>query len=271
MTTRAVGSPPRGPVHRLVAAPLEFGRDWLVRFVDLQGFDRAVALAGQAFTALIPLLIVYAALVSPTSGTDFADQLIRVFDLSGDAARSVKAAFAPAGEIESEVSALGVVLLVGSALSFTRALQRLYQLGWEQPKLGLRAAQWGLIWIGLVILILTLRPVIVTGMHGVTRIVLSIGLTTLLWLVTPYVLLARRIPWRRLVPAALLTGIGMTALSVGSVIWMPRTVSSSAEQFGAIGVAFALLTWLVGAGLVLVVATAGGAVIDERLGHRRYE
>jgi membrane protein len=61
----------------------------------------------------------------------------------------------------------------------------------------------------------------------------------------------------------------MTALSVGSVIWMPRTVSSSAEQFGAIGVAFSLLTWLVGGGLVLVVATAGGAVIDERLGHRR--
>jgi membrane protein len=58
----------------------------------------------------------------------------------------------------------------------------------------------GLIWIGLVILILTLRPVIVSDMHGVTRIVLSIGLTTLLWLVTPYVLLGRRVPWRCLPP-----------------------------------------------------------------------
>jgi Mn2+/Fe2+ NRAMP family transporter len=43
----------------------------------------------------------------------------------------------------------------------------------------------------------------------------------------------------------------------------------SAEQFGTIGVAFALLSWLVGYGFVLVLAASGGAVIEERLGTRR--
>jgi membrane protein len=250
---------------RILAGPLQLGRDWLVGFVQLQGFDRAVALAGQAFTALIPLLIVYSAVVSDATGKDFADQIIRLFDLHGSSASAIKQGIASAGEVESSVSTLGAVLLVGSALSFTRALQRLYQLAFEQPSLGFRAAKWGLIWLALVIVILTVRPIVLGWVHGVTLLVLSLAFAFGLWLSTPYVLLARRLPWRRLVPAALLTAVGMTALEICSAIWMPRTVATSSEQFGAIGVAFALLSWLVGAGLVLVVAAAGGAIIDERL------
>jgi membrane protein len=115
------------------------------------------------------------------------------------------------------------------------------------------------------VLLLTLRPVMLAGVHGVVRLVASIALSGVLWLVTPYVLLARRVPWRRLGPMALLTAAGMTGLTVCSALWMPYTVTSSAAQFGMIGVAFALLTWLVGFGLVLVTAAAGGAIIDERL------
>jgi membrane protein len=265
-----VASEPAEPVRasfaeRLVAGPLQLGRDWVVRFVELQGFDRAVALAGQAFTALVPLLIVYSALVSEATGRDFADQLIHVFDLSGSAAAAFRRAFAPAGDVENQVSAIGFVLLVGSALAFTRALQRLYQLAWDQPSLGLKAAQWGLTWLTLDVAFLTLRPVLLSGTDGVIRLGLSLALTAVAWLVTPFLLLARRIGWRRLLPTALLTSAGMTALAIGSAVWMPRTVASSAAQFGVIGVAFALLSWLVGAGLVLVLAASGGVVIDGRL------
>jgi membrane protein len=111
----------------------------------------------------------------------------------------------------------------------------------------------------------TLRPVLLGATGGVPRVALTIALSDVLWLLTPYVLLARRVAWRRLLPAALLTGIGMTALGVGSAIGMPRTVKTSAEQFGAIGIAFSLLSWLVVFGIVLVAATAAGAVIDRRL------
>jgi hypothetical protein len=84
-----------GLLERLIAAPIRFGRDWFLGFVALQGFDRAVALAGQAFTALIPLLIVYAAVVSRASGNDFADEIVRIFHLDGNAESSVRQAFAP--------------------------------------------------------------------------------------------------------------------------------------------------------------------------------
>ena len=268
--TSGSAEPLRPPLSkRLVALPLRLGRDWAVRFVELQGFDRAVALGGQAFTALIPLLIVYTALVSEATGRDFADQLIRVFGLSGSAASDLKHAFAPAADVQSEVSAFGVFLLVVSALSFTRALQRLYQLAWHQPSLGLKAAKWGLVWLGLVIAIVTLRPLLVSGSDGIVRLALSLAIAGVAWLLTPFVLLARRVAWRRLVPMALLTGVGMTGLAVCSAVWMPRTVATSAAQFGVIGIAFALLSWLVGAGMVLVLAASGGVVIEDHLRARR--
>jgi membrane protein len=45
---------------------------------------------------------------------------------------------------------------------------------------------------------------------------------------------------------------------------MPHTVSDSAQLYGVIGVAFALLSWLVAAGFVLVGCAAAGAVAGER-------
>jgi membrane protein len=245
--------------------PMSFARDWFVRFVELQGFDRAVALAGQAFTALVPLLIVYSAVVSSSTGRDFADQVNHAFKLTGEPAASIRAAVATPNTVRSALSVIGILILVVSALSFTRALQRLYQLAWNQPPLGLKAAAWGLIWLAMVIVLVTLRPVLLGATGGVPRVALTIALSDVLWLLTPYVLLARRVAWRRLLPAALLTGVGMTALGVGSAIGMPRTVTTSAEQFGAIGIAFSLLSWLVIFGIVLVAATAAGAVIDRRL------
>jgi membrane protein len=258
-----------GRAGRLVAAPLQFGRDWLVQFIGLQGFDRAVALAGQAFTALIPLLIVYSAVVSQRTGRDFADELVRAFGLKGAAAADLRRAFAPPTEVTSQVSAFGAFLLITAALSFTRALQRLYQFAWNQPSLGWRAAKWGLIWLAAAALLLTLRPVILEAVHGALLVGLSLVFAAAFWLLTPTVLLGRRVHWHRLLPTALVTGFGMTALSICSAIWMPRSVAKSAQQFGLMGVAFAILGWLVGAGFVLVAAAAFGAVVDERLRRRK--
>jgi membrane protein len=49
----------------------------------LQGIDRAMALAAQAFTALIPLLLVVSA-VAPSDRRDLvSDAVIRKFQLAG--------------------------------------------------------------------------------------------------------------------------------------------------------------------------------------------
>ena len=248
----------------MLAGVLAFARDCVERFVALQGVDRAAAIGGQAFTALIPLLIVYSTVIPSTDGDDFADEIIDRFELTGAAARTVEQAFAPPETVADSISAFSVFLLVISALAFTRALQRLYELAHDLPPMGMRGTPWGLGWLAFVVVYVTLRPEIVEGTGIGLEIALSIALGTVLWLGTPYLLLARRLPYRRLLPTALLTAFGMTALALSSVIWLPRTMASSAAQFGFIGVAFAMLGWLVAAGFVLVGMAAAGAALDAR-------
>jgi membrane protein len=60
------------------------------------------------------------------------------------------------------------------------------------------------------------------------------------------VLLGRRLPWRLLLPQA--------ALSADAI-------SSSSDQFGTIGLAFTLVSWLFAAALVLSAAAAVGATV----------
>ena len=82
---------------------------------------------------------------------------------------------------------------------------------------------------------------------------------------TPYVLVERRIAWQRLIPQAALTALGIIGVGVWSSIYMSRAVASSAEQFGSVGVSFALLTWLVALGFTIVIATVLGVVTQQRI------
>ncbi len=243
------------PIRRLIENAIE-------RFIELEGIDRSMALAGQAFAALLPLMIVIASL-SPTGGADLSAGLVSTFHLRGSSAESLRAAVAQPPEQERGISSLSFVILLVSSLSFTRALQRLYVRAWRLPALGWRGNVHGLAWIVGLTTYLGLLPVVASLVSGAP----AVGLHTLagvgLWLATPWILLGRRLPWTVLLPQAMLTAVSMSVLSVGSALWMPRAVASASEQFGTIGVAFALLSWLLLAGGVLVGAAAMGAVAGQ--------
>jgi membrane protein len=252
-------------------AVIKLVRDWIERFVSIQAFDRAMSIGAYAYTALFPLLIVSAAVLPRRGNKNFADVLIAEFHLTGSAAQTVKLAFAPAGAVQSSVTLLGFVLLVYSMLSFSRGLQRLYEAAFRLPTLGMRNTPRALLWLCVLGAMLVVRPVLLRPLDGVAQVVGTIALGVLIWLVTPYLLLGRRVPWRTLLPTSLLTAVGMAGVAVWSVLWMPRTIAASAAQFGVIGIGFALMSWLFAAAVVIVVATAGGATITDRLaakGHR---
>jgi membrane protein len=225
----------------------------LLRFNFL---DRSLALGAQAFGALIPLLIVIQ--TAEPGDTSLADDLIRRFGLSGRAADTVRDAFATPTD-EATISALGAIVLVFSTLSFTRRLQRLYEESWQLPQRGVRGTGWGLAWIGCFALYMLLHPVLDGVVHGFAGVLLSLGGALLFGFFTPYLLLGRRIPGRRLLPQAGLTAAGTTALGVWSAIYMPHAVGSTAAHYGSIGVAFAMLTWLWGIGIVIVCAAVYGS------------
>lgn len=239
---------------------LDIGRRSLARFVELEGFDRAMALAGQGFAALLPLLIVIGS-VSPVDDDNLADTLIERFRMSGSAADTLRAAVSQPPN--AGLSAVGAVLLVFSALSFTRAMQRLYIRAWRLDKLGLRANAWGLAWLALFVAFWSLQPAIVGLFSGVVAFSVSLAFSTGLWLLTPWLLTAKSIPWGRLLPQAFLTAVGLLALVIGSALYLPRAVATASEEFGILGVGFTLLSLLFSMSLVLVATAALGATLAE--------
>jgi membrane protein len=184
--------------------------------------------------------------------------IVKRFGLDGSAAEAVERAFAAPAEGTS-LTIVGVLVVMVSALSFTRALQRLFERTWNQTARGVRATSWGLGWLALFVLYWTLFPVVDDTFKGALDWIISLGGTFAFWLATPYLLLARRVPWERLILQGALTAVGMTALAAGTAIYAPRALNSSAAEFGTIGVAFSLLTVLWAGGFVLVVAAALGS------------
>src|SRR5918997_1970099 len=130
-------------------AAIDFGRSCAARFVEVQGIDRAMALAALAFSALIPLLIVVTAIFSRDDERDFAEGVIDQFELSGSSADNVRQAFSSTGSFEESVTLFGIALTLVSALAFSRGLQRLYEGAHRLPSRGLRGSRSGIVWLGL--------------------------------------------------------------------------------------------------------------------------
>lgn len=241
-----------------------FGLRAYERMVAVDGIDRAIAIGALSFTALFPMLIVYASLLTSGDGFELSNRLIDRFNLSGSTADTLQGAFqAPAG---SNIAVIGAILVVLTALSFTRAMQRLYETCWGLERRGLRGSGWGLLWLAELILWLGLQPTLDSRLPVGIHAAASLALAALLWLSTPYLLLGRRIHYRTLAPGAALTAVAMTLAGYVSVIAMPEIVSSSSAEFGTIGVAFALLTWLTGIAMVIM----GCAVLSAELAQSRW-
>ena len=90
--------------ERRLPRTVGFFQSWLRRFFEIEGVERSIALASLAFTALFPLLIIYASVAPQVNGQNFVDGLIDRFDLSGPAATSLEQAFAPPDEVQSSVT-----------------------------------------------------------------------------------------------------------------------------------------------------------------------
>ncbi|ADB49185.1 YhjD/YihY/BrkB family envelope integrity protein [Conexibacter woesei] len=251
------------------ARAVELVRACLDRLVQMQFVDRAVALGSLTFTALVPLMVIANAYLPGADSA--ADSLIRRFHLSGSTADIVRETFARPDTTRGAISVVGIALLIGSSLSFTRALQRVYENAWRLQARGWAGSVAGLKWLAGIIVWATLFAGVRSWIEDLTgplvSLIVALGGGAVLWLFTPWVLLAQRVDWHRLVPSAVLTSVGMTGLSIASVVYMPDSIAESADRYGSIGIAIALVSWLVGAGFVLVACAAVGAVLGGETDH----
>jgi membrane protein len=235
------------------------------RYLRIDGYDRALALATQAFVAIVPMLIVLIAALPADSRDAIRDWLAHEGFLGPNAYSAVGPLTRPSQWSSGIV--VGAVLLVVSVVGFARTLQRLYHAAWDLPPPGWRGLGPGLagaagVVAGAMVLLLSLPLLRDLGSAVLLTGLVEALAATALWLAVLRLLLAGRVSWRALLPGAVITGVGQSLVMLLSGLIVPVFVERESARYGLIGGAFVLVSWLVVLGILLVVA----AVISAELG-----
>jgi len=238
------------------------------RFLMMSGIDRCIVLSSQAFTALIPLLILISTLAPVGRENVVAQTIITRFGLAGDSAAAVEQLFSIPAAASSSFSVFSAFLLVFSGVSFTRRMQTMYRAAWGQEKAGVRSG----LFAALGLFALVAEVMVAFAIRALVRqfpfdwllmLPLSASTGLVLWTSIPYLLLNRQVHWRRLLVAGGIAATGTTMYGLATTVYMPTLIERYTNEFGLFGITIAIIGWLLAVCGVLVVSTAIGAEFDE--------
>jgi uncharacterized membrane protein YvlD (DUF360 family) len=240
------------------------------RFLLMAGIDRCIVISSQAFTALIPLLILVSAMAPAGQDDVVAQSIVARFGLTGDSAAAVEQLFSIPGGASSSIGLASAVLLVFSGVSFTRRVQRMYRAAWNQEKAGVRSGLFAA--LGLIVLmaqvfvIYTIRVLVDDlPLDWLLALPLTAATGLVLWTSIPYLLLDRQVHWRRLLVGGAMSATGTALYAVATTVYMPELIERYTNEFGLFGITIVLIGWLLAVSAVVVVSAAVGAEFDESL------
>jgi uncharacterized BrkB/YihY/UPF0761 family membrane protein len=239
------------------------------RFQKVAGFDRSIALASSALTATIPLTILTSAIATQLGGKGTADRIIERYDLTGGGAEAVKDIFSPASGTSTSVGIVGFLFLVVALLSFTRAVQRLFEQTWELTPLSVRNTFNGLLWVAGLAAYLGLSGLLHAALGRsrleLTATLLDVPVAALFLGWSGWVLSAKRIARDALIPFAVVGSVVLAVYSVGAVVYVPHLFSTYSTRYGVIGAVFAMISALFCVMVAVVGSAAAGREIHDEL------
>ncbi|MFJ8954017.1 YhjD/YihY/BrkB family envelope integrity protein [Streptomyces sp. NPDC102381] len=231
------------------------------QIVSVRLLDSSTRLAAQAFLTAIPVLFVIAAFAPSAVREQLLDSSRTAIGLSDGSLAEVRQVYGVNDSTTRDTSgAVGVLVTLVSATACSRALQRVCERSWQLPPAGLRLVAWRwAVWLGVWLTAVLAQGVLRDGFGAGAwlGIPLSYVTSVLLWWWTQHLLLGSRVAWLPLLPGAVLTGVGVVTLSWASHLYMPRVLNRSLAQFGAFGLVFTLLSWLI---VLFTVVCAGISV-----------
>ena len=235
-------------------------REPVARFLAIDGYDRGLALAAQAFVAVVPLLVVLGTW-GPGGGW-----LLGRLDLDEQTAGAVRALLARPPEPDDPVTVLGLGLLVTSLLGFARTLQRTFEAAWALPRSGLRGYGPGLLgaaaFFGEVVGLSALGRLLgALPLGGLLVGLLWVVAGALAWWPVQRLLVGGRVPWRDLAPGAVVTGLAQAAVMALSSLYLGPMLTAQARRYGEFGVAATFVTALTVLGVLLVAGAALGPTV----------
>jgi membrane protein len=214
---------------------------------------------------LFPFLIV----VSALAGRSVVKTLARHTGLNSQAAADADHLFASSAATASAVvGTASMVFFVLGGIAAVTALQQIYERAFGLPHRGIKDIVHWLAWLAVLI-----GASLLTGWAGprlrhvggpaLLAVAGLVGATGFWWL-TMRLLLAGRMSWRTLFPAACATGVLYVGMQVFFSLFFSGMVISDDNRYGPIGIIFALLSYLIAIGVVVILGAVVGLVWQER-------
>jgi membrane protein len=231
------------------------------RYGEVGGDQLAAAFTLQAFLSIFPLVLVALAVlgfVAAGAHTDVAGRMVANLGLKGDSAKMLTDAVASAERSRKAASMVGFVGLLWSGLGLVGALQHAFNGVWQVNERGVKDKIFGLFWLGGAAVLFVGGAAATTALRWLPGFLAPVGVLITfvvslgLWLWTLRVLPNTKLPWRSLLPGALLGAIGLEILKAIGAYYVPKAVASSSQLYGSLGIVFAVLAWLLLFGRLLV-------------------
>jgi membrane protein len=253
---------------RLVAVRRAVRGSWvdglLAELNAVDGANAIVLIGASLLLSVLPLLI----LLSSVANQRIDDDLSRHIGLDRRGSHIVEGLFRTSPAHAAGPLVLGIILAFAGATTFAALVQSIYETAFDQAHRGWHDLPRRLAW--LVVLMTALiagalydKP-LGAAVGAVVRDAVSFVLVALFFWWTMHFLLGGRVPWMRLLRAALVTSGLWLVLALFASVYFSTAVISETRLYGTIGVVFILVTWFIALAAVIVLGAAVGAVWEKR-------
>ena len=224
---------------------------------------------GMLFAAILllcffPFIIVGNALAGQSAVTG----LVRHLGLNQEAARDVSGLFTSSSTTSNAVTGTAYLFFILGGIAAANGVQDLYERSFELKAGGLKDIGRRFVWLVVTVACVSIAAVVGPWLRSavglwLVAILAFVGLT-LFWWGTMWFLLSGRVSWRALLPSAVATALFWVGMEVVFSIIFSGTVISDDKKYGPIGVVFALMSWLIAIGVVIILGAVVGLVWRER-------
>jgi membrane protein len=238
------------------------------RLSSVDFMNQALLLAAVMLLWLFPNLIFLAAV----TGRDFADSISAHMGLNDEAHRAVDNLFKTTSS--SSAATVGAILFLVLAVTATVAvIQKIWQTIWGLERLGYwheiwQQVLWGFGALG-VSAALSYTQHEVNKVHPFLAGLASFILLSAFFWIGMHLLLAGRVPYRRLIVPSAVTAVFFLGLGAFSAAFLSDALIANDKEYGPIGVVFIMMTWLLAAGVVFILGPVVGVALQERWARRQ--
>jgi membrane protein len=226
--------------------------------------NRAMLFAAVLLLCLIPFLIVLNALEGRSAVTGFSRHL----GLTQEAAADVSHLFTSSGSTSNAVTGTAYVFFILGGIAAATAFQDLYERAFGLDSRGMKDVVRRLVWLAVLVGCALggdlLGPRLRSSGGPVLLALIGFVVLTIFWWFTMWLLLGGRIHWRDLLPSALATAACWIGMQVVFSFIFSNEVITDDKKYGSIGVVFALMSWLIAIGVVIILGAVFGVVWRNR-------